>query len=388
MAVLALSQGPAQIAPREEHPAEQAAGASPPAASPKPAYPPAAAVPTQKAPDGIRFDFNQGARISLPVRENGSWTVRLRDLDAGNILFETETRGAAVVSSKRFFVRFGIEVLVGEQRVFEHAYDCRGKDVLVQFPIGTLGDILAWFPYADRFQRVHGCKLTCALSGLIIPILEGAYPNITFVTHEALVERKLSDTFYASYSMGLFFDDKENIWQPTDFRLVGLHRTAGYILGVDLAETPPRLSIPDETRPISDPYVCIAVQSSSGCKMWNNPYGWREVVAHLKRRGYRVRLHRSKAGSRRRFAVRLSSIWRRGRDGRQAPRRAGAVAETCSRLHRPVQRPSLAGLGSGRAGRTNFRLHTPDQRVHHALPCDQLARLQFLLERSQGALPA
>lgn len=288
MAVLALSQGPAQIAPREEHPAEQAAGASPPAASPKPAYPPAAAVPTQKAPDGIRFDFNQGARISLPVRENGSWTVRLRDLDAGNILFETETRGAAVVSSKRFFVRFGIEVLVGEQRVFEHAYDCRGKDVLVQFPIGTLGDILAWFPYADRFQRVHGCKLTCALSGLIIPILEGAYPNITFVTHEALVERKLSDTFYASYSMGLFFDDKENIWQPTDFRLVGLHRTAGYILGVDLAETPPRLSIPDETRPISDPYVCIAVQSSSGCKMWNNPYGWREVVAHLKRRGYRV----------------------------------------------------------------------------------------------------
>jgi autotransporter strand-loop-strand O-heptosyltransferase len=22
--------------------------------------------------------------------------------------------------------------------------------------------------------------------------------------------------------------------------------------------------------------------------MWNNPYGWREVVAHLKRRGYRA----------------------------------------------------------------------------------------------------
>ena len=22
--------------------------------------------------------------------------------------------------------------------------------------------------------------------------------------------------------------------------------------------------------------------------MWNNPYGWREVVAHLKRKGYRV----------------------------------------------------------------------------------------------------
>jgi autotransporter strand-loop-strand O-heptosyltransferase len=288
MAVLAISQGAPHLRQRDERPAEQPPDVSrsePPA---KPAYPPPAAVPTQNAPAGVRFDFNQGARILLPVREEGTWRVRLRDLDTGNILFESETKGATVASSKRFFIRFGIEVLDEGRLVFEHAYDCSGKDVLVQFPVGTLGDILAWFPFADRFQQVHGCKLTCALSGLIIPILQGAYPNITFVTHEALVERKLSETFYATYSMGLFFDDKENNWQPTDFRLVGLHRTAAYILGVDPTETPPRLRISDDARPIAEPYVCIAAQSSSGCKMWNNPYGWREVVAHLKRRGYRV----------------------------------------------------------------------------------------------------
>jgi autotransporter strand-loop-strand O-heptosyltransferase len=114
------------------------------------------------------------------------------------------------------------------------------------------------------------------------------YPDINFVTHEELVEKKLSETFYSTYSMGLFFDDKDNIWQPTDFRLVGLHRTAAYILGVDPAETPPRVSASDEGRPVEEPYVCIAVQSSSGCKMWLNPNGWHEVVAHLKSLGYRV----------------------------------------------------------------------------------------------------
>jgi hypothetical protein len=36
-----------------------------------------------------------------------------------------------------------------------------------------------------------------------------------------------SEAFYATYSLGLFFDDPDNIWQPCDFRLVGLHRTAG-----------------------------------------------------------------------------------------------------------------------------------------------------------------
>ncbi len=254
----------------------------------KAAYPPSATILTQEGPQGIRYDFNMGARVLLPARTEGEWHIRLRDLDTGNILFESKNKGAFVASSKRFYVRFRLEVFDGEALTLEHEFDCREKEVLIQFPIGTLGDTLAWFPYAARFQEVHGCKLTCALSGLIIPLLKDQYPAITFVTHEEVVEQKLADTFYATYSMGLFFDDKDNIWQPTDFRMVGLHRTAGYILGVDPTEAPPRITVSDRSRPIPDPYVCIAVQSSSGCKMWNNPTGWHEVVAHLKKRGYRV----------------------------------------------------------------------------------------------------
>ncbi len=266
--------------------AEAASSESGPPA--KPAYPPPAATPTLEGPSGVRFDFNMGARVVLPARAEGDWQVRLRDLDTGNILFESKNKGAFVASAKRFYIRFGVEVFDGDKPVLEHKFDCRGKKVLIQFPVGTLGDTLAWFPYATRFQEVHGCRLTCALSGLIIPLLKDRYPNITFVTHEEMVERKLAENFYATYSMGLFFDDKENIWQPTDFRMVGLHRTAGYILGVDPTETPPLISVSAPDRPIPEPYVCIAVQSSSGCKMWNNPHGWHEVVAHLKAKGLRV----------------------------------------------------------------------------------------------------
>jgi autotransporter strand-loop-strand O-heptosyltransferase len=286
----------AEVAPAPESsaaPAEPSAAASSASAAKsalKPAYPPASATPTQTAPMGIRFDFNQGARIVLPARAetDAQWKVRLRDLDTGNVLFESENRGAFVASSKRFYVRFRLEVYEGETVVFEHDYDAKDREVLIQFPIGTLGDILAWFPYAEKFRLAHGCRLTCALSGLIIPLLRDAYPQIAFVTHEEMVEQQLTERVYATYSMGLFFDDKDSVWQPTDFRHVGLHRTAGYILGVDPAETPSRISLPDDSRPIEEPYVCIAVQSSSGCKMWNNPTGWREVVAHVKARGYRV----------------------------------------------------------------------------------------------------
>jgi autotransporter strand-loop-strand O-heptosyltransferase len=140
----------------------------------KPAYPPAASQPTQDASDGIRFDFNLGARIVLPQRTEGKWRVRLRDLDSGNILFESENQGAFVNSSKRWYVRFGIEVWsldepassAGEP-VWRHEFDPAGQDVLIQFPIGTLGDTLAWFPYAARFAANHPtCRVTQGCSTL------------------------------------------------------------------------------------------------------------------------------------------------------------------------------------------------------------------------------
>ena len=36
---------------------------------------------------------------------------------------------------------------------------------------------------------------------------------------------------------------------------------------------------------MAEPYACIAVQASTQAKLWNNPHGWREVIAALKERG-------------------------------------------------------------------------------------------------------
>jgi autotransporter strand-loop-strand O-heptosyltransferase len=251
----------------------------------KSAYPPPPASPVQEAPLGIKFDFNCGARVLLPA---GSWRIRLRDLETGNILFESENEGALVASAKRFYVRFGIEVWSRGEPVFSHQYDCTGREVVIMFPVGTLGDILAWFPYARHFAERHKCRLTCAMAAEMIDLLGPSFPEIRFVTHEEYADRNIGETAYATYCIGLFFDDAENIWQPTDFRQVGLHKTAAYILGVDPAEAPPALTLPDESRPIPEPYVCIAVQSSTQCKHWNNPAGWHSVIAFLKSAGYRV----------------------------------------------------------------------------------------------------
>src|SRR5476649_2335007 len=246
-------------------------------------YPAPASVATQEGPHGIRYDFNNGCRLTIPDNEK-AWRVRLSDLDTGNILFETTMKGGAINSAKRFYVRFRLEVWSGETLAFTHDHSAKDREILIQFPVGTLGDTMGWFPYAVKFQKKHGCKLTCAMGEKLIPLFAKAYPHITFIGHEAVKPEK----FYATYSIGLFFDDKDFIFQPCDFRFVGLHRTAGYILGVDPTEEPPDLVYETDTRPIKEPYVCIATQSTTQSKYWNNPEGWRTIVKYLKEAGYRV----------------------------------------------------------------------------------------------------
>ncbi len=62
--------------------------------------------------------------------------------------------------------------------MFRHDYAAKDREVLIQFPVGTLGDMLGWFPYAVKFQQQHGCRLTCAMSELLIPLFRDAYPHI------------------------------------------------------------------------------------------------------------------------------------------------------------------------------------------------------------------
>jgi autotransporter strand-loop-strand O-heptosyltransferase len=243
--------------------------------------------PTQHGPNGIFFDFNHGCRVTLPEAEH-PWRVRLSDLDTGNILFETELKAGRINSTKRYYVPFRLEVWQQREKILVHDYCAAGRDVLVRFPTDAVGDPLGWFPYAVKFKERHGCRLTCTTSPKLIALLRDSYPDITFLTEPEVDPQR----FYATYTIALFYqagsvyDHKD--WVPCDFRYVGLHRAAGYILGVDPTDEPPSIKVPDDSRPIAEPYVCIAVQSTAQSKYWNNPTGWAEIVRFLKEAGYRV----------------------------------------------------------------------------------------------------
>lgn len=232
---------------------------------------------------GVRFDFSDGFRLLLPSEE--PWYVQLTDAATQGVLHDGVVQGADISSIKKYYVNFVCEVWEQGERIFEHSFNCTAKPVLMRFPEECgLGDAIGWFPYVVKFQQQHQCELTCMMPKAVIPLFAGVYPDIRFIAHTA----EDIDGFYATYRLGHPSDDPEFTAAPCDHRVVGTHRIAAYILGVDPTECPPKIALDDAGPPIDEPYVCIGTQSTAQCKYWNNPNGWREVIAFLKTLGYRV----------------------------------------------------------------------------------------------------
>lgn len=240
-------------------------------------------LPACEGPQGIRYDYNYGCRVKV---EGEGWRVRLIDRDADVVLYDEPVSDATVTSTRKYYVNIRIEVDRHGERVFEHDFDARGKRVYMRLPVGTLGDILAWFPYVDEFRKRHGCEVAVSMGEPIWTLFADAYPELIYVRPEE--EAAQHPECYASYYLGIFFPCEDRTHQPTDFRVSGLQKTIAYLLGLPAVECRPRIAVKDTARRIAEPYVCIASQSSSQCKYWNNPTGWMETVKFLKASGYRV----------------------------------------------------------------------------------------------------
>jgi autotransporter strand-loop-strand O-heptosyltransferase len=154
---------------------------------------------------------------------------------------------------------------------------------MICFESKSLGDSLAWMPYVEKFRIDKKSKVIC--STFKNDLFKNQYPEIEFVEPGTGV-----NNLYGLYRLGLFYDDKRTIRydnHPSNPKVEPLGKMATDILGLEYEEIKPKLPTFSDKK---KKRVCIAVHSTSQCKYWNNPTGWQQVVNHLKRKGYEVRL--------------------------------------------------------------------------------------------------
>ena len=140
----------------------------------------------------------------------------------------------------------------------------------------SLGDIIAWVPMVDKFQREKASKVK--LYTPFAELFQSAYPNINFDFYNAQPKNNDSVIRLGTFDMG------GKKWSEYN-----LQELAAKILGVEYEPTKCKIATPNKPKNnFTKKYVCIATQSTAQFKYWNNPDGWQKTVDYLNSLGYDV----------------------------------------------------------------------------------------------------
>ena len=118
-------------------------------------------LPTERAINGITFDFCSGVRVLFPPSLGGRWGIEVYDMDSEIVIQKAEVgAGDYFVSRKRYFVNYGIRLYNETGKlVWQYKLNLKGKKVFLRFPVETLGDTIAWFKAVELFVEKHECAV-------------------------------------------------------------------------------------------------------------------------------------------------------------------------------------------------------------------------------------
>ena len=146
------------------------------------------------------------------------------------------------------------------------------------FPNCGMGDKISLFPYMEAFRKKYNCAVTCTVEPYMQEIIKLYYPDVECLDNQPVDS-------YATYFLAPGFNPS---FVPEEVRKIPMLAMGENILGLSLVGQNKIIYRPTKSRQITEPYVCIAVQTSITVKTWLNPNGWDFVVDYLKYLGYRV----------------------------------------------------------------------------------------------------
>lgn len=237
-------------------------------------------IPSNVPDNKIIISHLDGPKVEIVGEKRKKYKIDFIDGKDNKLIFsDTIKNNMWVACNRKYFTNWKIKI----NDEFVQEFNLENKRVLISLESKSIGDTLAWTPYAVEFQKQKKCKVI--LSTFHNQWFKGLepYKDIEFVNPGSSV---VCD---ALYRIGWFKNEK-NEWRkfdsyPNQPNLIPLQKTASDILGLDYYEINHGINFKKQERKIKEKYVVIGPQSTSGCKEWPYEY-WSELAEKLLKEGY------------------------------------------------------------------------------------------------------
>jgi autotransporter strand-loop-strand O-heptosyltransferase len=229
----------------------------------------------------IITNYIDGPKVEIVGGENRAYLVEFLDENNNVVHSHTMKNNHWVKCNRKYYTKWKIRVngkIVDELNL-------TGKRVLISFESKSIGDTIAWAPYAVEFQKKHNCQV-------ILSTFHNNWfkNNINYKGIEFLEPGK-STNCYSLYRIGWFKSDegKWNLFDyyPNPIQTLPLQQTASDILGLEYQEVNYGISFKIKERVFKKKYAVLAPESTAGCKEWTYD-GWCYLTDQLIKKGYDV----------------------------------------------------------------------------------------------------
>jgi autotransporter strand-loop-strand O-heptosyltransferase len=226
----------------------------------------------------VSWHHVNGFYLEIKSDSEDLFTIEIID-NSNTVVYKTTLKsGMYSKLSRQYFNGIKYKIYHKERLIKEEDINFNNKKVFISFDSSSLGDTISWLPYCEEFRIKHNCEVV--VSTFKNFFFEKSYPNITFVQPGSVV-----NNIHGMFKIGWFYDNNLEPEYPSS---IPLQKAITNILGLDFKEIQSNVYFEPKERPYNEKYICIATNSTAGCKLWNNPNGWTELVKYLKDLGYKI----------------------------------------------------------------------------------------------------
>ena len=236
----------------------------------------------EPTPNDIEISYQRGPKVEIKGDIDKEYLVEFIDNKTQEVVHSSTIRNNMWTACGRKYYTEWIIRINGE---VVDTFDLTNKRVLISLDSRSIGDTLAWAPYAVEFAKKNNCKV------ILSTFHNDWFKNLPAYKDIEFINPGSSTICYSIYNIG-WYRGPEGKWDqyddyPHTINTRSLQQGACDILGLDFKEVNHGVDFPKLERPIQEKYVVIGPQATAGCKEWDY-INWTLLASKLSSKGYKV----------------------------------------------------------------------------------------------------